>query len=76
MCVSVELFSLTGLLSLNAVKVVGIFLVGLLFRKNCLKFPFGENSTTTYSGPEGEKEQYQFSFVKMHSFKKKKKKHF
>ena len=56
MYVSVEPFSLTGLLSLNAVKVVGISLVGLLFLKNCLKLPFGANSTTTYSGPEREKE--------------------
>ena len=57
MYVSAEPLSLTGLLSLSAVKVVGICLVGLLFLKNCLKLPFGANSTTTYSGPEGEKEQ-------------------
>ena len=56
MYVTVEPFSLTGLLSLNAVKVVGISTVGLLSFKNCLKLPFGANSTTTYSGPEREKE--------------------
>ena len=52
MYVSVEPFSLTGLLSLTAVKVVGYSLVGLLSFKNCLKLSFGANSTTTYSGPE------------------------
>ena len=52
MCVSVEPFSLTGLLSLNAVNSVGYSLVGLLSLKNCLKLPFGAYSTTIYSGPE------------------------
>ena len=52
MCVSVEPFSLTAHLSVTAVKVVGYSLVGLLSFKNCLKLPFGANSTTTYSGPE------------------------
>ena len=55
MCVTVERFSLIGLLSVNAVKAVGISLVGLLSIKNCLKLPFGANSTTIYSGPEGVK---------------------
>ena len=57
MYVSVEPFSLTGLLSLTAVKVVGYSLVGLLSFKNCLKLPFGANSTTTYSGPEDKKKR-------------------
>ena len=52
MCVSVELFSLTGHLSVTAVNVVGYSLVGLLSFKNCLKLPLGANSMTTYSEPE------------------------
>ena len=52
MYVTVEPFSLSGHLSLTAVKVVGCSPVGLLSFKNCLKLPFGANSTTTYSGPE------------------------
>ena len=64
MYVIVEPFSLTGLLSLNAVKVVGISLVGLLFLKNCLKLPFGANSTTTYSGPEREKDNNSLTSLK------------
>ena len=52
MCVTVEPFSLTSPLSLNAVNRVGYSLVGLLSLKNCLKLPLGAYSTTTYSGPE------------------------
>ena len=67
MCVSVEPLSLNGLLSLNAVNIVGYSLAGLLSLKKCLKLPFGAYSTTIYSGPE-DREMITVYHLKMHFF--------